>query len=765
MRRAEEVRLVLHALVIGHGNVPRALLYERLHTASGNLEDRHNLSNYLSELRNKHKIPVESSVDPVCLKQSEMSVDLWEFLDLVEQEPPRIQEARELLRKGDIRFFSGDESDFEEWTATVEAFERGKQLVLNSPSAPESPATAYVQETKQRLLDRKVVPGVIDEQRVRNVQDTLGRIKAMQTMHGKAEVPRAAVLADRLEGKSESRPRIVMTGRQGAGKEITAVMVYLELAERFERDPDPKFVPIFVDAMSNGYEKGFNSQKWFKGLLRDAGVGEDQEPILVVPHADAYLAPKDDLRKALQGGLFRAKHLLICCTTNFYEMRLRHRDKDLEAEEEVLVPWRRSFQEDFAQALLDPESAAEFSRWLDENRTREELCEVPLHLVYVLSLLQGEAEGSARLERVSHPIELLKTVARMRLERTLSEGFDVDECLELLGAVSHRYSRGAKAAAASPIQFTHADLKRQLTQMKDELQHTPRHWAEELEQHTLLIPSGSSGTLAFEHPIWGPFFVAEHIVSTLQDRPEQSLRAFSNFLSAEVSGICEELLEAAAAVDPDALRRALRTAIENEDPDLPAARIRIAREQVCYFFGVIQHEGMRSELFRFVEVGSPDREEDPLIRRAILFGLADGGCVRAADMYVDRLREEREAGETLERDTNIGFHLTFRGDQRFDLDHPDAIGRNARCIRTVAALIRGLEQSEHRGSRRIKLFTLLDLAQNPKVDHDCFRAEMGKNAESLQEIRKDLGKRKSSRDWPELQELDELLAELRTSGN
>jgi hypothetical protein len=760
LKKGEQLLEVLHTFVMVRGPVPRKVFFERLGLNEGDPTHKRRLSQHLYSLGKALDVKIHGKKS-VFFDFSALTVDLWEFLDDMEEDPPRLEQARAILQKGGLHDPCSRTSRHQIWKEAVARYESAKKKLDEAAFAPDPPpalrsrVAAYVSQTRERLLDHKVVPGVIDDQKVGDVRGILDRIKAMRSGNdGDGGRLRAAVLADRLEGKVEGCPsRIVLIGGSGAGKEITAVMTCLELAERFERDPSSGLVPVYVDAMRRRLEPGFGGAEWFAKLLEEAGLEEGQKPIVVLTHADAYLASEDEIQAALAQDLFQVEHLLVCCGANFYGSRLRLRSF-LDAEEEPLEPWKRDFQEDFAEATMEPTVVERFRRWLDGDESREALCEVPLHLVYVLTMLAESQE----LEEVSQPTDLLEAVAQVRLSLSLGDGFDVDDCLDLLGAVAHNFYRDAIISTGPPIQLSRGGLLALLENRKGSLEHPPRRWRDQLLHSTLLTAYGPQ-TFAFEHPIWGAYLVARHIDSTLRVRPEETLRVFCKFLSADVSVLCEELLESSATTDAESLRQALRSALDEGDPDLDPDRIRIAREQICYFLGTIKHRGMRTELLHRVNPASENHEPDPLIRRAILFGLADGGSYLAANRYVDRLRAEREAGETRERETNIGFHLTFRGDQPFVLGRPTVVTEGVSCARTVAALVRGLQERKHRGSWRIKLFTLLELANHPKVDLKVFDAEFEKNLDELTPALERLRRGRRSSSWPELEELRRLIEE------
>jgi hypothetical protein len=470
-----------------------------------------------------------------------------------------------------------------------------------------------------------------------------------------------------------------------------------------------------------------------------------------MPHGDALLSPRPNLKTLLDSRLFRDHDLLLCCGSQLYSRRLRYEDFGTHVIH--LDPWGLDLQKAFALRIAGERKAAEFDAWREREPTRKELCDVPLHLVHVLSLLGEDAEA---LAEVSTPAQLFEGVARMRL-RVAGTGFDEDELIRDLGALAHRFYADA-APADTPIAFTAEELRLFL---KARGRKEVRRRAEAMINNSLLTVSQSgAGALRFEDPSWGWYFVARHIVHTVLHRPEDTLPAFSKLLSARMASLCEEMLWERVEVYEEEIHASLGSALRrSQAKGVDPVRLTIAREQVGYLLGVLGGESVRQELEALVSCDSPARESDILVRRGVFLGLADGGADHIADRYVQVLAAEREKGGSQpERDANIGFLLSSRGDQRFDLAHPGRITRGVQPLRTVGDIVQGFEDRRHAGSRRIKLFTLLDLTHHPRVSREGFRQAIAQHRDQLQGVLQRLRTDSRASVWPELSELEELLA-------
>ncbi len=752
--RAPSLRPLLHGLILGRGQASRRTLYKLLSLDESERLHVQRFSQHVYTLNDRWRLGIHIYDERVVLDESRLEVDLWQLIEWTEKGTDRsLAKARKLLEeRRDLCTPQGfDECEDKAWGKTFTAFERARELAFALRPAGVD-AGVSLRAARDALLEREVAPGAVAGTRLRDVAELAHRVKGMRSPP-QEEVPRPVTIADRLEGPPEhGQARIVLVGGPGAGKTVTAMLTFLELAERFESAEEPELVPLYVDGFREGFdEDGFGDDEWLGERLAAAGIDEGREPIVVFGHADAFLAHVND-RSVLSRGVFRAKRLLLCCSQTFYDRRLVF--KGLAADRVELSPWPRLLQEDFAEVALGSEARAGLAAWLDEDPAREELCAVPLHLVFVLDLLRNPD----RVPNVSTAGRLFEEVAWVRFGHAAGADTEIEDRLALLGNVAHHFYPDAKATIGAPFRFERDDLRALLASCGGDVGEQPSKWADELEHHTLLISNDGRGTLSFEHPIWAQFFVARHIERTLIERSAQTLSTFSKFLSLEVASFCEELL---AGADLGSVRQALGGAITADPSGIEGERVRIAHEQVCYFFGALGSPRVREELLEFVDPDSDLFEEDEWIRRGVLFGLADGGDERAADMYVDALRAERDAGGCAARDTNIGFHLSFRGDQEFDVERPDAIADDPECERTVAGLVRGLGQERHAGSRRIKLFTLLELAEHPQIPRQGFEDAIEPQLGALAAIAERLAADPTSASWPELPELERLLREHR----
>lgn len=128
--------------------------------------------------------------------------------------------------------------------------------------------------------------------------------------------------------------------------------------------------------------------------------------------------------------------------------------------------------------------------------------------------------------------------------------------------------------------------------------------------------------------------------------------------------------------------------------------------------------------------------------------------------YIEGLRAERSSGaEPVENAVNVGFHLSFFGDQPFDPLRPDVDQGGADCSRTIRRLIYQLDTETDRGSWRMNLYTIADLWRYRAVSRQSCGEALVQQAATLRAIIARLKEDPWSAWWPELDEVADVIAE------
>ncbi len=752
-------RAVLHALVMSRGDIDRGDLKEVLPNRPMEWEKGQKaIRNALTYLRKELKLDISENANPVTMgpTQAHASIDLWDFFAHVESED--YAAARALIAKGqEPRLLETDAEHNELWATTLEEFAEAKRKV-SAAFELSSGRRRSMLDTRERLLKRSLVPGVGRQVPISAVRERLEPLtfpwRWLRPEAGPGGRPLPGRLAELLAASDAPPQQLIVVGPPGAGKTLTAILTFLQLTDRLEgSNPMHGMRPVlYVDAHTEGAQRDFATDTWFERRLHEMDAVGHGQPVVIMPHADAFLSrDQEKLGRILNWRVFRDHDILLCCGEQFYSKGLRYEEYGTHVMQ--LEPWSRELQRAFALAVFNQKTCRAFERWrdADETGTRAKLCMVPLHLAHVLPLVDANRQA---LNRISTRWHLFDQVARMRLGVAGHSGTE-EELFWELAALAHRFYT-AGTPADTPIGFNLEDLRQYL---RARSRRSVRARVETIVNHTLLVnPQPGSDELRFEEPSWGWFFLARHLVHTLTYSPQEALRAFSKFLSADVMELCEEILRDALVHHHEPILDALRFALwEDTATDLSPSRRTIAREQIGYLLGAIGDGGVRAELAALMDSDAGTWEPDPLVRRGIAFGLANGGAAEFADRYVQVLRDERARGEAHERSVNIGFFLSFRGDQPYDHERPGEIGVRPEPVRTVADLVRGLEEDRHCGSWRIKLFTLVDLAQHPAIEPECYERAIAPYRERLNTILQRLEADSQRSEWVELAELREQL--------
>jgi hypothetical protein len=577
-----------------------------------------------------------------------------------------------------------------------------------------------------------------------------------------------AILSHMLDGRDDDTPRrFFVCGGPGSGKSLVATVAYLRLAKLFNAELDAgrvSFVPLRFDVRQWMRRGTFGTDAWVRHHLRDQpqsgktsgglGIRLPLRPLLVLEHIDALLAPAantpEKLDRLLRGPLFTGLDVIYSCQQPFFTRYLQPRA--IEAQVAFLEPWPRELQLRYTEQVLGDTARKRLDAWLDEDPGRAEITKIPLQLVLVTTSLANDVE----LGGIKQSQHLFKVVANHRLARDAETDREAVDRRRVLGLVAHHFYEETRVDALNAIEFAGSRLTDLLEAQEEIGEGGVAKWVDILENHTMLVRDPMMNHFSFESASWGWYFVAAHIADVLERKPEETLQAFSKYLTKDITNFLIWNLRDFVGQAPRQARLAMQAALTAppEEMTLDRHRVRIAREQIAYFLGSTRDPAVIDVLAPMLET-----EEDDWVRRGIAFGLADGDQPDYADWYVARLQAELEAGgEMPQRDTNIGFHLTFRGDQPVVVDRIDAISPDPSCVQTVAELVRGLSEDRHPGSWRIKLWTLIDLGRHPSIAPDAYAEAIAPHEAALREIARKLAAYGRARGWPELADLHDLLA-------
>jgi hypothetical protein len=570
----------------------------------------------------------------------------------------------------------------------------------------------------------------------------------------------AEELAENVTAKG-SRPRHLIVASPGSGKSTLT----LRVADRLRAHD---VAPVLVDLVAHKEERGlpeFASSGWLRARY---GVDDASRQIVIILDAlDELLSglPAKEIDRLLERELFTRADVVTCRRSYFERYLVGSPFADRFTVQVELLGLTAELEDRLAHRYLTasfPEDGDELTAqvvaWLNGDRTRRTLCSTPLHL---LLAVESITPTQNRLSTISDLVGLWQAHIDQVLTREahrVGTVLDKEEKLAVLGRVAWHFYDEEGAGSADPPLFTREELGELLRGSEDE--GSLESLMDDIENHTLLTFTRHSmlaepqGTLHFTHRSLHMYFVARHLYQSMTSRSAPAMEAFSKFVSGEVSRMLLEFITRLHSQPRVAsrAREVLRTVLDEPASGSPSAltraRVRIARQQAAYYLGAVGGPASRAILTETVA-----SEQDAWVARGMAIALSLAGDSRVLDEQIEARRRERSSdGPSPLCDVNLGYHLSFAGDQPLDILAPDLDQGDPTCALTVSTLIRQLEMPEKRGSWRSTLFTLADLAHNRPVSRASFeeavRRDRARFDAALQQLADDPG----CREWPELAE-------------
>jgi hypothetical protein len=749
-------RAILHALALCRDGIAKEDLYPLLshperesHKLDGSLRE------LLSQLRKSYDLDISAQGTVKLVPgQPSLEVDYWKFVDLVGE--GRHPEAEKILARGrKLCLPPPGARNGRSWAAACDEF-RDALKVQDAFTSRSVVGARAMLHTREALLSRQLVPGFLPPFTINQIRELLEPLQFAWEPVRAPEPPEddfvslPTYLRDTLvQGGAPSQ--MIVLGPPGSGKELMAIAGYLLLTDDLAkgRDVPGQRTVLFIDARIGRTTEGFGTDSWLEQRLIDVGADPQDRPIVIMPHADVFFAnePKDRLPEMLGWRLFSSVDTLLCCNEQFYAKTLSFHGYG--THEIKLKEWEPELQEKYVSALHGRKTLDRYKAWRNMYASRGTLCRVPLHLNHVVALM---AEQHEALQDIDKRCQLYERVAKVRMDSAKLS--DKGALLDDLASLAHRFYQAGEPTERS-ISFSDDQLREHLKR-RNILDVDAR--VKDLTQNTVL-DADQGDRWRFHDMLWGWFFVAHYLVGRLKQddfQPADVLLAFGKFLSASVMDRCEEMLLAWPDRDYTVLP-ALHSALELPISErFTRGRARVAREQIGYLLGVLAGDELRARLEARLDPESDDYESDVVVHRGIAIGLSNNDAVDVAERYVEMLRAEIAAGgDTPRADANIGCVLSFRGDRPFDYEHPEAYGEEPDPRHTVADLITGLKNVRHRGTWRIKLFTLVDIAQ--RVSPGPFQACTVQHRAKLEAVLDTFSKSMVRQSWPEIAEMRAVL--------
>jgi hypothetical protein len=562
---------------------------------------------------------------------------------------------------------------------------------------------------------------------------------------------------------------------QGSGKSTLTYRLAVRLMDDLGQ-------PVFhVDLAHHKGERDttdFGSAEWIRRILDVSEPDlKEAKAILILDSLDELLSglPQQRINELLTNELFTYATLIVCRST-YYERYLAASvfAERFSAKFELagLAPAEQDALASRYLAAAFPSDSDTLTSWvvdwMEVDPTRRSICASPLHLMLAVEAVAPDRNGLAEIDDlVGLWTANVDAVLTREAQRT-GTSLDADQKAEALEYVAWHFYDEDGAGNPNPSLFTRDELATLLDRLK--LFELPAAVVQEdLENRTLLQRGGSPNgllvdttALAFSHRSLHTYFVARHIFRSITGASDRPAEVFGKFLSGPVSQILLQFIDRLrvnsrrATEASERLIAVVRDQSSDEGTEWERARRRISRQQASYYLGALRTSRGRSFLSDVVST-----EADLWVARGMAIGLSLSGDESVLMGQIDFRRKERSQGKATPLcDVNIGYHLSFAGDQPLDILVPDVDQGLPTCSLTVRTLIRQLEISSKRGSWRSTLFTLTDLAKHRSVSRQSFAEAVIRDKDRLRNALNTIGSDPQVLDWPEFADAEGVLDEL-----
>lgn len=594
-----------------------------------------------------------------------------------------------------------------------------------------------------------------------------------------------------FKGIEESKNYIIIAD-PGMGKTTFCIYYFFFLQEQ-RINNKYEYIPIYVNLREEVLSDNIGSDIWIKekcielygkeinGYVKD----EFSNLILIFDALDEYLAgcSKRDIDLLFSTFVFKKNlHLLITCRMQYFERYLKFHSVIRRFYLLQLHSWNVESQRDYALIYLSHFGKHKNGIPLDTNDTEmilfeirnslflQDLSKTPLYFNMLLELYADSKIKGKKIYKITNLVELYAQFIEYWLEyerEKISSGYEMiwqyfnsSKISELLSRVSWKYYDDALYNRCDYSSFTRQTLEDFLQELLHEKRWRKLSEISDISKITDFILTRTflldGKRIAFLHKSFQEFFVSEYIFNlqiSIEDKFEKLIEVHEKLITPEVSEFLKGQL---LRVDKNIVIK--RRIFSNLSKILLSGKgNRVARQQMAYHIGLLNIPESVEFLKNYLGV-----EKDAWIRRGIIIGLSFSGDESELHKYVERMYKEREGnGDALENNVNIGFSLTFFGDQPYDDLYPDRDQHLPACRNTVMRLIYQLSTEIDRPSWRTNLYTLVDLRRNRKESIEDYINTMKLYKENLEHsLEKMIAYDPSIKQWKEIALIRQILVEL-----
>lgn len=596
---------------------------------------------------------------------------------------------------------------------------------------------------------------------------------------------------------------ILVLANPGIGKSTLAKSLFFELVKQRISNSN-LLIPLYIDLnreLSKG-EKKFDIT-WFNsilsvqyGKLESAYTGSLFENIvLILDGLDEYLdgLSKDEMTFFLLTDIFNLSYkfkIVITCREQFYiRSSVRFCAPVNSFSKVTILPWKKEDKLKYIKRylnllkrkkVLSKNSKNEIVlRRISESPFLREVTNTPLYLNMTLEVL-----GNDENKKINNIVDLYEQysydwisneLCRIHGDNVINEKLfsNPSIIMNLLAVISWRYHDFAFAGRfekTSRIYFSYREIELCLEEAQNEmgmytnLSMSIDKVAKFIAEHTFFI-TDTSAYLYFVHKSFYEYFTAKFIFDLLSS-PKASIttvvKAHANLFGPEVSELVKEHIK---RIDNFRNKQHcfLNNCIKaleildgcNELLELDEPKRRIAKQQIIYHMGLIKLNEAVVYLKKILE-----KETDLWIRRGIIIGLSFSGDETELNHYIERMKDELKSQQPWkENEVNIGFSLSFFGDQPYDNYAPEIDQNLPHCRNTVERLVYQLSTYIDRPSWRSNLYTLIYLYRYRTISLQEYLETIVKLKPEIYQILEKLEKTYKLL-WPEISEMRTILDSL-----
>lgn len=542
--------------------------------------------------------------------------------------------------------------------------------------------------------------------------------------------------------KSVTNKYVLMAGG-GQGKTAASLSIYNDLVSMYFNE-ETDYLPIYIDLPNTvGIEK-IDCDEAFADFLCTIYLADDTElesfrvailnkirerkVYLIADAMDEYLGGRSliEAREISENKLFLDFANLITIRSYDFKRYLTNTKFSSIVTSLSLLEWDADKYNEYIRRYLtykgNPEKIEAIKKIVKDSDAFKLMATNPLRLNMIIEVCLAKASKDViKLERL-YATYFKQLINReiIRLNSVEIEDVEIFNCLKELAWLFYTKNDGSNSAGMifenefdALIQKAFSDDKQK--KIKQIVMGTQIICAEE-------FTSLGGKVIHFSHNSYYEYFISSFIVGCMMSKKVECLKLFfCHYITSVVSQFIRETMASSqfGALAPDyrteMVKPLLTVFIENkcEKTDVDFSRKRLARGQVAYYIG-----NLRTEIGKNFLMQEYENEKDPWVLRDIVFGLAFGNSSEYSDKYIALLLEERKCGGSEKNDINIGYYLSFFGDQQFDPLDPGKDQGFPGVSNTLSRILYFLASPEDKQAWRIHLYTLVDLFKYRKASKD-----------------------------------------------